>query len=517
MRMGAAFVVISAFTALAANAEIDIGSDLQVFWDDYIVDTNRTTATRLVHHPVFDQVVMVHDKPWEGDYCAFHNILVDKDGQGILYRMYYDGFSLGAAPKDKVKIPYHRLYICYAESRDGIFWYKPNLGLWEFNGSKANNILLDGTKPRVNWDNFMVFKDENPNCPPAERYKAVGRTEGSFGADGQGRSGATLAGFFSPDGIHFDEGRVLTRAGSFDSLNVAFWDKTRGVYHLYSRGGHNNPKDKFGDVGIRDVRHATSVDFHSWSTPTRIGFGEGKEDYPLYTNVVQPYFRNPSLLIGFPSRYVSRKEWTPNYDHLPRPEYRRFRMNTKREKNGTARWGLVVTDCVFMMSRDGQNFFREDEAFMRPGPEYPKNWVYGSCYPARGLLPVKGKLSDDDELAFYVFDNRWSGEAERLLLYRIRQDGFISRHATYAEQRVVTKPLVFNGREMLVNFSTSARGHMYVTIRDKSGRALKSVELFGDKVDRPVDFSGDLSSFSGIPVVVEFALSDADLYSFKFK
>ena len=83
----------------------------------------------------------------------------------------------------------------------------------------------------------------------------------------------------------------------------------------------------------------------------------------------------------------------------------------------------------------------------------------------------------------------------------------------------MTKPLLFTGREMLVNFSTSARGRMFVSLRDKTGAELKSVELFGDKVDRVVDFEngGKLSDFAGRAVTVEFDMSDADLYSFRFR
>jgi hypothetical protein len=59
---------------------------------------------------------------------------------------------------------------------------------------------------------------------------------------------------------------------------------------------------------------------------------------------------------------------------------------------------------------------------------------------------------------------------------------------------------------------------MFVMVRDAAGSSLRSVELFGDKVDREVDFVGgsSLESFSGKPVTVEFELSDADLYSFRF-
>ena len=102
---------------------------------------------------------------------------------------------------------------------------------------------------------------------------------------------------------------------------------------------------------------------------------------------------------------------------------------------------------------------------------------------------------------------------------RLRQDWFVSRRATYAGQEVVTKPLVFTGGEMLVNFSTSARGRMSVTIRDEKGRSIRSIEMFGDKVDRPVDFAGrgKVADFVGRPVTVTFEMSDADLYSFRFR
>ena len=32
--------------------------------------------------------------------------------------------------------------MCYAESRDGVHWVKPELGLVELNGSRRNNICL---------------------------------------------------------------------------------------------------------------------------------------------------------------------------------------------------------------------------------------------------------------------------------------------------------------------------------------------------------------------------------------
>ena len=503
----------------ASTPAIDVGDRLEVFWDDAVVDLRETTARRVVHQPEYVGVAMRHDAPWEGDGSDFHNILEDVDAKGKLYRMYYLGWAFGdQCVPSKMTIPHSGIRVCYAESRDGVAWTKPNLGLCEFNGSKTNNILFNARAFGFGWDNFMVFKDGNPACPPDARYKAVARIEGAFGAGDAGKGGG-LGCFLSADGIHFRPGWLLTRDGAFDSLNLAFWDATRGEYHCYFRGFHQVTSERNGDLGVRDVRHMVSKDFRNWTEAKRIDFqpdenGAPAEDYALYTNVVQPYPRAPHLFVGFPSRYVERKAWTPNYDRLPGVENRRYRSGK------SPRHGLVVTDCVFMMTRDGQRFHREDDAFMRPGPENPLNWVYGDCYPSRGLpLVAARRPGADPELAFYTFEGHWSGGGEDVLRWVLRQDGFVSRHAPYAGAKVVTKPLVFDGDELLLNFSTSARGRIFVTLREaETGRELKSCEIFGDKVDRPVDFAGGSpAEFRGRAVVLEFDMSDADVYSFRFR
>ena len=490
-----------------AARPIDVGSRLQVLWDDFVVDAEKTTARRVLHHPEFAGSVMTHDRPWEGDGSDYHCIVPDIDDRGEFLRMYYNGVAIRCGWKDvRERFSADGVRICYAESWDGgLTWAKPNLGIVEFMGSKENNCILDEGSFGKAWDNFLVLKDANPACPPEERYKGVGKLDGGLWC------------FLSSDGIRFRKGWPIAVAGAFDSLNVAFWDNARGVYHLYFRGFHKVQSERNGDLNVRDVRHSVSKDFRAWSEPKLLDFGEGAEDYALYTNLIQPYFREPSIFVGFPSRYVERKAWTPNYDRLPSPEKRRWRMD--KAHGGQPRYGLTITDCIFVFSRDGQRFFREDDAFMRPGPENPGNWVYGDGYPAYRLVKTPAPFGGDDEISIYSFDRHWSGLASNLNRWRIRQDGFVSRHGAYAGQKVVTKPLVFTGSEMLVNFSTSARGRMFVAIRDASGSAIKSVELFGDKVDRVVDFAADakLSEFQGRPVVVEVDLSDADIYSFRFK
>ena len=121
-----------------------------------------------------------------------------------------------------------------------------------------------------------------------------------------------------------------------------------------------------------------------------------------------------------------------------------------------------------------------------------------------------------------------------LARYTLRMDGFASYHALFNTKVVVTKPLVFDGSRMTLNFKASTDGYVVVRILDKNGdpygelsytdqngeeyKASKytSYTMIGDRVDREVAFNADLSELSGQTVVLEFSMSDADIYSFGF-
>jgi hypothetical protein len=462
---------------------VNIGNRREVFWDEALIDTARTTAVLTLHRPQAREVVLLHDEPWEGDGCDYHCILKDGD----LYRLYYLAW--------KTLKP--GITVAYAESRDGLHWVKPRLGLCDYAGSTDNNLILD--RATALFDNFAVFKDPNPACPADELYKGVG----SDGKDGY------LWCFTSADGIRFKKAWRMTNQGKFDTLNIAFWDRQRKRYWAYIRDFHNVPGNDL-NAGIRDIRWMTSPDFKTWTTPELLDFGSG-EDVPLYTNVVQPYYRADHIFVGFPSRYVEKKAWTPNFDQLPGVARRKQRMAV------SPRYGLTVTDCVFMSSRDGKTWKRWDEAFMTPGPEREYNWVYGDCYPALGMIETPSALPyAPPELSLYTFENHWSGLPALLRRHSLRIDGFVSYRAAYRPCTVALQPFVFDGRRLTLNFATSAAGWVAVRLRG-AGQTLRSVELVGDSLDRPVAFEGgEVAALRGRPVTMEIEMRDADIYSFRF-
>jgi hypothetical protein len=470
----------------AEPAPIDLGDRRELFVDDYLLDQQKGVELRL-HSPTPREVVMVCDASWEGSGSGYWTVFRD----GEIVRMYYVGAELTNA--DGTKLSSRPIYACYAESRDGIHWVKPELGLFEFEGSKKNNIVWFA--PGL--DNFTPFKDPNPKCPPDELYKAVSSGKGGLWA------------YKSADGLHWSalgDKPIITK-GAFDSQNNAFWDPVHQHYWCYLRDFHD---------GVRDIRAATSDDFRTWTEPKMLEY-PGVPDEALYTNQVQPYYRAPQVFVGFPTRYVERK-WDPSMKSLPDLEHRQNRMKFH------PRYGTTVTDGLFMTSRDGFSFARWDEAFLRPGPERRNNWLYGDCYPSLGLLETPAEdPTAAPELSLYIGEDHWKAPL-KIRRHTIRVDGFVSLHARSGGE-FVTKPLVFRGKELTLNFASSAAGFVRVELQDADGKPIDgfsladSDELFGDTLTRVVTWKdkADVSALAGRPIRIRMVMRDADLYSLKFE
>jgi hypothetical protein len=106
----------------------------------------------------------------------------------------------------------------------------------------------------------------------------------------------------------------------------------------------------------------------------------------------------------------------------------------------------------------------------------------------------------------------------------MRLDGFASLRADYHGGEMLTKPLVFAGRALSLNFATSAAGGVKVELQDASGQPLPGFALadcqeqIGNELDRVVNWKSgsNLSAVAGKPVRLRFALKDADVFAFQF-
>ncbi len=444
---------------------IDIGSRLEPFVDDYLIETLKAARLEL-HHPQPREVVLTFNKPWEGNTSYYYRVFQD----GGLYRMYYRGSNFSW----KTRKTTHDQVACYAESKDGIKWTRPELGLFEFNGSKKNSIMWP------NSHNFAPFKDTNPKCKPSERYKALSGIKGG------------LMAYSSPDGLRWKPMRksaVITK-GAFDSQNLAFWDDVRGRYVDFHRGFQK---------GVRDIMTCTSPDFVNWTDPVWLDYGDAPDEH-LYTNAIIAYHRAPHIFMGFPKRFhPTRKKW----DDHPYPG---------------------ISDGVFMTSRDGLHWHRWGEAFLRPGPMRERWWQRNNPI-AWGIVVTKAERDGmPDELSLYSCENYYIGPC-RLRRFTLRMDGFVSVHAYYKGGEMLTKLLKFDGKELAINYSTSAVGSVRVEIRDKAGKPIPGFalrdcpEIYGDEIEHTGSWKGgsDVGALAGKPVRLRFVMKDADVYAMQFK
>ena len=457
----------------AACAElqvVDIGNRLELF-----VDTHRIASldgVRLKLHPLRRaETVLKFAKPWEGPSSAY--ITVFRDGD--IFRMYYRAW-------DNVE----ELGItCYAESKDGIHWTRPKLRLYEWDGSKDNNIVWKG----IGTHNFTPFRDSRPSVANSERYKALGR--------GHGDMRKPLYAFASPDGIHWgllSQKPVLTD-GAFDSQNLAFWDPNKRKYVSYFRISHQ---------GYRGVALAESDDFLAWSETTRVDTGGGPPEH-FYTNATIPYFRATHYYFAFPKRFVQGRKRLPHSTEVRSGKDLPVRLQG-------------ISEGIFMSSRDGVHFDRTfREALIRPGRDR-RNWADRSTMTAWGILQTA-----PDEMSIY-FSQHYRHDSHHLRRGVFRLDGIASAHAGFEGGELVTKPIRFSGGKLMLNYSTSASGSIRVEIQDLDGKAVPGYtrddaqELFGDEIAEAYSWTAgnDVSTLAGKPLRLRFMMKDCDLFSYRF-
>ncbi|MBC7287610.1 MAG: hypothetical protein H5T86_06105, partial [Armatimonadetes bacterium] len=224
------------------------GSRPELFTDDWLICQLSGGARLRLHQPQPQEAALVCDAPWEGNACGYITVIRDTDR----YRMYYRGAHMRVTPTEYTEA--HPMVYCYAESTDGVHWVRPVLRLVEFGGSTENNIILDERFGH----SFAPFKDENPECPPEAKYKALAN----------GTAGHGLYALKSPDGIHWTlmSDKPVITDGALDSQNLAFWDVERKEYRAYYRDFRQG----------RDIKTATSRDFINWTPGTWLVYCPGR-------------------------------------------------------------------------------------------------------------------------------------------------------------------------------------------------------------------------------------------------
>ena len=208
-----------------------------------------------------------------------------------------------------------------------------------------------------------------------------------------------------------------------------------------------------------------------------------------------------STYIGLPTRYIERPKWNDSFEKLTGRDTRLERMKVH------PRYGLAITDCLFMLSSDSKKWQRFDEAILTPGLENESNWVYGDCYPAYGYIEKDGYYH------FFLRRNQWSDNPTVIYDYKIRKDGFAYYFAKYKEKVISLKRLKLKNNKIFMNFSTSAAGYIRFEI-SCDNICLKSEEMFGDSLNREISIDEfQLGQLIDKEVEIKIYLKDAKIYS----
>jgi hypothetical protein len=467
---------------VTAGEVLDLGSRRELFVDRFLIDVMRGVELRL-HEPRDEGTVLRFDEPWEGIHCGYCTVIRD----GAQFRVYYRGMPAGVVDGTAGEVT------CLAESNDGLRWTKPKLGLFEVNGTKANNVVLAGDPPFSH--NFSPLIDARPGCPPDQRYKALA-----------GISKSGLVAFASADGLRWrklrdaaviPEKAPFKFAWMFDSQNVAFWSESEKKYVCYFRVWE----------GVRRIGRTESSDFVTWSEPvlmSQVTDGQSSPVEELYTNQTDPYFRAPHLYVAVAARFF------PGRQAISDEEAKALKVAKGYEKD--------VSDAVLMTTRGGSVYDRTFlSSFIRPGIG-ARHWVSRNNYPALGIVQT-----GPTEMSLYMNQDNAQPTAH-LRRYSMRLDGFASVQAPYAGGELRTQPLKFTGDRLELNFATSAAGSIRVEIQDEAGKPISGfaagdcVEVIGNEIARVIRWKSgaDVSRLAGKAVRLRFAMKDADLYALRF-
>jgi hypothetical protein len=493
-------MVALAAAPVGAVTVADIGHTRQLFLDDLLVERMEGLSRRL--NPAYqpEENLIAQDKPWETVRATLYNSVLEYGGA---YHMWYCAYG-GATPDSEEIGP--RLE-CYAVSTDGIRWEKPALGLVEFQGSKANNIVRVYSIGQVFVDPF----DDARRRFKSIQYQAPRPYAGwAPGAEVKGNA-IYLA--YSPDGRHWDLEREPVLPFYSGAPSSTVWDERLGKWVVYVRvnpPGHATDPWKshlaYGRVEVGRDALARPYPFTADPAKKRNQFGsfggptnefpvvleadQADPDHQVYTmNAVR--YPGTDFYLAFPGF------WYPNTSDKDDVQFAFSRDGIH--------WQRPLREPVIRLGRPGsgtQGYVCAAEGFVRRGDEI---WLYYGGLPERHLSP----------------NVNWESVTARAIF---RLDGFVSLDADQRGGRFLTRPFRFQGHFLELNVDTSAGGVARVAMQDAGGRAIPGYSLEechpmnGNSVRMRASWLGrtDVGQLEGSVVRLAVTLRGARLYAFQF-
>ncbi|MCC6682429.1 MAG: hypothetical protein IT445_16135 [Phycisphaeraceae bacterium] len=467
-------LVFGAMVAAAAQAqEAAVNPGAAGPRDRFLLLDERIVAEAINAKLVLGQVkkesrnpLFGEDKPWEPRFDNLYaNVLFDQQEQ--IYKCWYSPFivdpgSTQYPPGQREGVNYPRsgreMGICYAISRDGITWEKPDLGLVEFDGSTSNNLIRRGPH------GAGIYRDQR-DPDPQRRYKMLFKDM---------ETGLSVA--FSGDGLHWSAAQLAQGADvRGDTHNNALWAPTLNHYVGITR-------TRSEEKG-RQVARITSNDFVNWSEAEVVleGLELNLQTYAM------PVFYHGGIYLGLVAIHDQQQDrvWTE-----------------LAWSADTITWHRVLPGVPLIGNAE------------EPGA-YDWGCVYAAAYPV--FLPDEIRLyySGSD-------GRHTSWRKGYLCLATLRPDGFAGYEPVVddASAFITTMPLQVGKRALCLSADVEDGGFVRVAVLDEAGNYLiESQDVTKTVSDGRVPWhdANDPATYGDTAIRLRFELRKATLYSFSFQ
>jgi len=520
------------------SSYLQIGARRQFFFDDLVI-ASAQDLTRRHHMPrrTCDGPLISRDRPWEKTlYFTCNTWNVIRDPEDGLFKCWYENWLLEDAAKlpsevrhsdGKVIVDAHGAApscVCFARSKDGLHWEKPEMDIVLDGGARTNIVL--GMGACADQAHCATLLLDPLEADTSRRYKALfmcgleSTVEGTTGT-------AYFAVATSPDGCHWrllpDRPVFGVTDRSLGDVVTITADPASRTYWLNNRhpGMCTVPSDpacpptrswispyaprNFARQNKRRVFRSQSADLIHWSHPRPLIVPDDALD-----NIDDAFYGMEQFRIG--------DDWLGS-------------LNVLHMTDNTM-------DVQLVYSRDGCNFER-----IRPGQAWLTRGGPGSWDANMVSICSKPVLVGDDLYVYHggtASHHDWwmVGPAEGLEHQEVRatekvkfglglatmkRDRFVSLDTGPVREGVlITHPIRPRGSQLVINAACRQGGSVLAELTDPAGRVLGGFEkqnclpFRGDCVDHVVHWKAGRPTPAGEFLRLRLFLRQAEVFSFQF-